>query len=320
MGRNNIKDSVVDYDSTDEQRLRTLLRKDGFSISKMSGDGNCLFRSLADQLNQLSTKSYDHIYVREKIVNYIEANKETFQLFIEDDENVSDYIDRIRQPYEWGGYHELYAFTQIFKLDVVVYQVTGPKYIIQYSNITSNRNSSSNSTGSRSTSSSNNRSNRSNGRNSNSSHSYNSSNNIDKRISKSVQISFHGDCHYNSVVPLRHSGTKDYVMFDKVDADDRSNRSENCNLAKNIEEVKLSLSWKSDKVIEYALKVSDNDVVKAIDFLTCNSDIDEDAIGEDGDTANECFTDVMSKKEKRSMKKISVGNLNATSKTGAIVL
>jgi hypothetical protein len=76
----------------------------------MDGDGNCLFRSLADQLtgnqnNHHAVRlhillrflfSSQSLLIRSKIMDYIAENKEYFQYFIEDDEGINDYLMRMR--------------------------------------------------------------------------------------------------------------------------------------------------------------------------------------------------------------------------------
>lgn len=56
-------------------------------------DGNCMFRSICDQLYSDSSR---HMEVREKIMDYIEDEKAHFSLFIEDDETFEDYVNRMR--------------------------------------------------------------------------------------------------------------------------------------------------------------------------------------------------------------------------------
>lgn len=52
-----------------------------------------MFRSIADQLFG-SRVSYTD--VRHAIVNYIVKEKDTFSLFMEDDEPFADYVERMR--------------------------------------------------------------------------------------------------------------------------------------------------------------------------------------------------------------------------------
>lgn len=58
----------------------------------MTGDGNCLFRAIADQLegNEKLHRKY-----REAAVDFITENKEAFAPFIEDDETIDQYLEDI---------------------------------------------------------------------------------------------------------------------------------------------------------------------------------------------------------------------------------
>jgi hypothetical protein len=68
-----------------------------------SGDGNCLFRSIADQLHGDCSLHSD---IRANVVRHIIANKDVFETSIEDDELFDDYVDRMRsiscRPF-WDG-------------------------------------------------------------------------------------------------------------------------------------------------------------------------------------------------------------------------
>lgn len=55
----------------------------GLTIKDVAGDGNCLFRAIADQLEGDPTK---HATYRKKICEFIQLNREEYEPFIEDDE------------------------------------------------------------------------------------------------------------------------------------------------------------------------------------------------------------------------------------------
>jgi OTU-like cysteine protease len=115
-----------------------ILTKDGTkSIIEMTADGNCLFRSLSDQLY------YDygnrHVDVRDDVVDYMEDHKDDFIVFLvlddqEDDttnnNNTSDkdnssndndatdfesYCHAMRQDGTWGGNLELVAASKVYR-------------------------------------------------------------------------------------------------------------------------------------------------------------------------------------------------------------
>lgn len=87
----------------------------------MQADGNCLFRSLADQLY------YDfgmaHAEVRHEICDLLEAFEDEFKAFLvldenEDDEDGKDYEDYVatqREDGTWGGNLELVAAARLYR-------------------------------------------------------------------------------------------------------------------------------------------------------------------------------------------------------------
>ncbi|CAM9911250.1 unnamed protein product, partial [Ectocarpus sp. 4 AP-2014] len=99
----------------------------GCKIKFIEGDGNCLFRSLADQLEG---RSQDHSSVRAKVMDHLERNREVFEPYMEDDETFGDYLERMRGEAEWGGNQELVAASQLYKTNVVVHQFKAPRFFI----------------------------------------------------------------------------------------------------------------------------------------------------------------------------------------------
>ena len=69
------------------------LARFGLKVKEIGADGNCLFRALSDQLK--GNEKHYSVY-RQQCADYIEENKELYKFFIEDDENIEDYINWIR--------------------------------------------------------------------------------------------------------------------------------------------------------------------------------------------------------------------------------
>ena len=84
---------VCNYNSQEEREFASILEGLGLQVRTIPGDGNCMFRSIADQL--FGARG-DHMDVRLQIANYMVKEKETFSLFVEDDEPFMDYINRMR--------------------------------------------------------------------------------------------------------------------------------------------------------------------------------------------------------------------------------
>ena len=122
-GQNN----KVRYNNNDDvdTKFTNSLAADGLEIVYMSADGNCLFRSLSDQL--FGDMGTHHSDVRDNVCDFMEKNKEEFQLFLvfedEDDENQAEedardfehYIQTMRQDGEWGGNLEIVAAARLYR-------------------------------------------------------------------------------------------------------------------------------------------------------------------------------------------------------------
>lgn len=70
----------------------------GLTIRVVPKDGNCLFRSVADQLFGLASNGPDfdeepHIVLRKNTVRYLEAHEKQFAPFIEDDTSFHEYCE-----------------------------------------------------------------------------------------------------------------------------------------------------------------------------------------------------------------------------------
>ena len=98
------------------------------AIVEMESDGNCLFRSLSDQILHDDGESHEHF--REKICDYLEKNEDFFKGFVvldddDDDDNTDsdevgassfeDYVKRMREDGEWGGNPELVCAARLYR-------------------------------------------------------------------------------------------------------------------------------------------------------------------------------------------------------------
>lgn len=95
------------------------LGKIGCRVKEIEGDGNCLFRSLSDQITGDPEGHWD---MRCKICDFIEEEREDFEPFMEDDEDFDDYLERMRADGEWGGNQELCAAARLYNALIVVHQ------------------------------------------------------------------------------------------------------------------------------------------------------------------------------------------------------
>ena len=103
--------------------MRILLNVEGLTIVDMTADGNCLFRSLSDQLFGDYGNLHDEI--RSRICDYMEENGDDFKLFLvlddddceegDDAKDFENYISTMREDGEWGGNLELVAAARLYR-------------------------------------------------------------------------------------------------------------------------------------------------------------------------------------------------------------
>lgn len=207
-----------------------LLAEYGLHIVEMAGDGNCLFRSIA---HQLENNPNLHMQYRQRIIKYIISKRKHFELFLEDDEKFEDYIERMKLFGTWGGHHELYAAAQCFRINIEVFQWNAPKYIILYDPTIHGQ----------------------------------SLNHHDNSALRTIQLSFHGDCHFNSVVGNLQSAEQYYfppIISNNQNSDKELNKTSN-ELLVNI--VSSAVPWSKSGDVIAALRQSNNQQDVAIEYL-----------------------------------------------------
>lgn len=103
------------------------MKKLGYYIKEMQGDGNCLFRSFADQYEN-NQNNYN--VFREKVIQYMTDNLEEFKPYIEDDETIDQYLDKMAKDGEWGGNLEIHALSKIYNVNFYIHIHEHPMYIV----------------------------------------------------------------------------------------------------------------------------------------------------------------------------------------------
>lgn len=114
-GGNNIK-------SLSEQ-----LSKIGLKIRDVVGDGNCLFRALADQLDGDDSAHKRH---RQDVVSYIKEHRSDFEPFIEDDVPFDQHVGNLAEDGTYAGNDAIVAFARLHKLTVIIHQFNSPAWEI----------------------------------------------------------------------------------------------------------------------------------------------------------------------------------------------
>lgn len=89
-------------------------------ITDMAADGNCLFRSLSDQIYW--DYGNKHEEVRSDVCDFLALHKDEFSVFLvldenEEDEDAADfesYVSNMRTLGEWGGNLEIVAAARLY--------------------------------------------------------------------------------------------------------------------------------------------------------------------------------------------------------------
>ena len=102
-------------------------------LQHIEGDGNCLFRSIADQVEGVEA---NHARYRQLACTHIAQHSELYAPFIDGGdggkagEGLKPYVTRMSRAGEWGGNMELVALARALRRDVVVHQLGAPRLVI----------------------------------------------------------------------------------------------------------------------------------------------------------------------------------------------
>jgi len=103
------------------------LRPFGLTIFECRADGNCLFRSFADQMER---NQHLHAQYRENCITYMRENEDEFKPFILED--YEEYLDEMSKLTEWGGNIEIIALSRKLQVNVIIHTLNEPRLEILY--------------------------------------------------------------------------------------------------------------------------------------------------------------------------------------------
>lgn len=99
-----------------ERRFEKKMKKKNLMIKKMTEDGACLFRAIADQVYGDQDM---HSCVRKHCMDYISRNEDAFAPFVS--ENFQTYVTRKRRDDCFGNHIELAAMSEMYNRVIEVY-------------------------------------------------------------------------------------------------------------------------------------------------------------------------------------------------------
>eukprot|EP00551_Chaetoceros_affinis_P004351 CAMPEP_0203668668 /NCGR_PEP_ID=MMETSP0090-20130426/5238_1 /ASSEMBLY_ACC=CAM_ASM_001088 /TAXON_ID=426623 /ORGANISM="Chaetoceros affinis, Strain CCMP159" /LENGTH=430 /DNA_ID=CAMNT_0050533167 /DNA_START=163 /DNA_END=1455 /DNA_ORIENTATION=+ len=130
--KNNKKDKKGTKEKKDDYTFRQKIEHNGErEIIEMTADGNCLFRSISDQI--YGDYGQRHDAVRDEICNYLEANGDDFRVYLllegsGDNDDVCDfdeYVRQMRKDGEWGGDVEIVCAARLYKRAITIFSNVG---------------------------------------------------------------------------------------------------------------------------------------------------------------------------------------------------
>jgi hypothetical protein len=125
------REGVISSHSGLEKQLRAL----SLRLKDVTGDGNCLFRALADQL---LGDIDQHTRMRSEVCHFLAAHEDEFQYFVSEDDHrqhkdmtpFQRHIALMRESGTYGGNMELVAFSRLFQVSIWIHQEGRPIFQI----------------------------------------------------------------------------------------------------------------------------------------------------------------------------------------------
>ncbi|SPO44796.1 uncharacterized protein PSANT_02482 [Moesziomyces antarcticus] len=109
-----------------ERDLNAQLKRMGLYAANTTGDGNCLFRALSDQLYGYPGR---HAELRQETCDHLAERPDKFAGFV-DDKPFEEYVRLMRENGTYGGHLELHAFAQMKQKQIKIVQ-PGLVYVVE---------------------------------------------------------------------------------------------------------------------------------------------------------------------------------------------
>jgi hypothetical protein len=124
---NNNNNNNKETPSEDMAVLREQLDRVNLALKDVSADGNCFFRAICDQRDG---SEIHHLDLRHEVCEYMEKHEEDFRPFVEDDEEWSAYLARMRKDGSWAGNMEVQACARLLKMRICVHRAGQPRWVL----------------------------------------------------------------------------------------------------------------------------------------------------------------------------------------------
>ncbi|XP_065174771.1 uncharacterized protein LOC135804746 [Sycon ciliatum] len=121
--RQSKRENYLEEDDVEFISFANQLQAIGLKIKDVPGDGNCLFRALADQLDGDMARHGQH---RQETVQYMIEHRPDFEPFVEDDVPFHRHVNNLAKDGTFGGNDSIVAFSRNHNVDVLIHQHNAP--------------------------------------------------------------------------------------------------------------------------------------------------------------------------------------------------
>jgi len=108
--------------------FQDFIKPKGLYLRDVEGDGNCLFRAIADQLDGDEAA---HEKYRIQAIDYLIKKKDYFAMFLQDDEDIDKYIKNMIEDGTWGGDFEMVALSHVLGVKFCIHTLDQPPFIVK---------------------------------------------------------------------------------------------------------------------------------------------------------------------------------------------
>ncbi|KAJ3176089.1 Monoacylglycerol lipase abhd12 [Irineochytrium annulatum] len=124
---NHVLGNLDDWDDEAAKKMTYQLECLGLRMKDMTGDGNCLFRALADQIDG---NPANHPKYRAAVCDHLHKYRNLYEVFVVD-ETYDQHLTRMRKDGIYGENMELVACARLHRLDICIHQLGQPPWVIK---------------------------------------------------------------------------------------------------------------------------------------------------------------------------------------------
>ena len=112
-------------DDDDDPELELQLASSNLTLRTITGDGNCLFRAISDQMTGTEK---NHAKLRREAVEYVKSNRDDFAPFIED--SFDDFVANLNTGGEFAGNEAIVALARVHQVKIIIHQAKQPVWSV----------------------------------------------------------------------------------------------------------------------------------------------------------------------------------------------